>query len=184
MTKHVKYNNRQEILSLMPKNAVCAEFGVYKANFSYWIIKETLPKKLYLVDPYWKKYGDVFPWRKYGKTWNAFCKAVKIIQKYDIEKCSSFIIDEDISFLESCKDGYFDWVYLDSTHLYEDSLKELRIIKNKVKEDGLICGHDYTNNPRHKYYGVCKAINEWLEDNKEYELYLRDNHSQWIIKRK
>jgi len=98
MTKHVKYNNRQEILSLMPKNAVCAEFGVYQANFSYWIIKDTLPKKLYLIDPYWKKYGDTFPWRKYGKPWNAFCKAVKIIQKYDIEKCSSFIIDEDISF--------------------------------------------------------------------------------------
>jgi hypothetical protein len=184
MTQYIEHNNRQEFLSLMPKNSICAELGVHTGKFSSYIIKETFPKKLYLVDPYWKKYGDVFPWGKHESTWDTFCKAVKRMTKYDINKCSTFIIDEDINFLEGVKDRYFDWVYLDSSHLYEDSLKELRIIRDKVKKDGLICGHDYRENPRHKHHGVCKAINEWLEENKEYELYLKNNHTQWIIKRK
>ncbi len=183
MTEYVKYENRQEFLSFLPKNSICAEFGVYGGNFSYYLIKETLPKKLYLIDPYWKKYGEEFWWSG-KKTWKIFCNAVKVIQKYDTKKCSVFVIDNDIDFLKGVKDRYFDWVYLDSTHLYEDSLKELRSIKNKVKKNGLICGHDYRENPKHKHYGVHKAINEWLEENEKYYLYLVDNHTQWIIKRK
>jgi len=179
----IKNNNRVDFLSILPKNSICAELGVYSGRFSYYIIKETLPKKLYLIDPYWKEYGEEFWWNK-KKTWDIFCKAVKVIQKYDIEKCSSFIIDRDIDFLKGIKDRYFDWVYLDSSHEYEDTLKELEAVKLKVKEDGLICGHDYRDNPKHRHHGVCKAINEWVEDNKEYKLYLRDNHTQWIIKRK
>ena len=184
MVQYIKHNNRQDFLSLLPKNSICAEFGVDTARFSYWIIKKTLPKKIYLVDPYWKKYGEVFPWGKNRSTWSTFCKAVKNIKRYDEDKCSSFIIDEDINFLEGIKDRYFDWVYLDSTHLYKDTLKELNIVYRKVKKDGLICGHDYREDTKHKHYGVCKSINEWLDKNEKYELYLLDNYTQWIIKRK
>ncbi|KKK86000.1 hypothetical protein LCGC14_2767640 [marine sediment metagenome] len=181
--KYVEFDDRTEFLSLLPKNSICAELGVLRAGFSYYILKDTSPKKLYLVDPYWKSYGENFYWNK-KSTWESFGYAVETIKKYDINKCSTFVIDTDINFLEDLSDNVFDWIYLDSTHTYEDTLKELEVIKLKVKEEGLICGHDYTDNPKNRHAGVTKAIIEWLLKNKEYKLYLRDNYTQWIIKKR
>ena len=139
------------------------------------------PKKLYLIDPYWKKYGDFF-WN--GKrTEDIFKSAVKRVQEYDINKVVTMVIDYDCNFLSDLPDNFFDWVYIDSTHEYEDTLRELEIVSRKVKDEGLIAGHDWLDNPKSKHYGVHKAIDEWLEKNPDYFLSLRDSKLQWIIKR-
>jgi len=181
--KFVEYEGRIKFLSLLPKNAICAEFGVYAGRFMRHIIKDTHPSKLYLVDPYWKVYGDKYWWSN-KNTLDVFLKAVYRVKKYDNDKCITFVIDTDINFLNDIKDYFFDWIYLDSSHEYEETLKELDAVKLKMKPEGLICGHDFAPNPKHKHHGVAKAINKWLGVNKDYKLYIRDNHSQWIIKRK
>ena len=181
--KFVEYDKRIDFLSLLPKNSICAELGVYAGRFASRIIVDVCPKKIYLVDPYWKEYGDKFWWNKQS-TWDAFSKAADRVKKYDKKKCAVFVIDHDINFLNDIKDNFFDWVYLDSTHEYEDTLKELEAISPKMKNDGLICGHDYKENPKHKHHGVAKAINDWLLANKDYVLYIRDNHNQWIIRKR
>jgi hypothetical protein len=181
--KYIQFNNRIDFLSLLSQNSICAELGVMTGKFTYYIINNTKPKKLYLIDPYWKLYGPHFWWNN-KKTWDCFVGAIKIIQKYDINKCSSFIIDTDISILQDLKNDLFDWVYLDTSHEYEDTLNSLKILKDKVKENGFICGHDYRSNPKNKHFGVAKAINEWLNIEIDYKLYLLDNHTQWIITKK
>ena len=40
---------------------------------------------------------------------------------------------------------YFDWIYIDASHRYEDVLNDLEMARLKVKLDGLILGDDYVN---------------------------------------
>ncbi|MCS4117578.1 class I SAM-dependent methyltransferase [Salinibacter ruber] len=55
---------RSFLLEKMPKNAVCAEIGVWEGKFSDMILRRTNPSKLYLIDP-WEFQPD-FPNRMYG----------------------------------------------------------------------------------------------------------------------
>jgi len=177
----VELENRMDFTAFLPFNSVCAELGVFKGHFSAEILKRLNPKRLYLIDPYWKKYGDIF-WNGKG-TMDCWKCAVKRVRQNDINKVASMVVDNDIDFLKDLPDGFFDWLYIDSTHEYEDTLKELEIVSEKVKDTGLIAGHDWYDRPTHKHYGVHKAIEEWLLSNPQYELYLRDNKTQWIIKK-
>lgn len=45
----------------------------------------------------------------------------------------------------SCKfpDGHFDMVFLDSSHQYSQTKAEIRLWYHKIKEGGLLAGHDY-----------------------------------------
>lgn len=52
-------------------------------------------------------------------------------------------VEEDLECLKKFKDNYFDWVYIDLSHDYNHSMQELKILKNKVKKSGIICGHDW-----------------------------------------
>jgi hypothetical protein len=42
---------RKTVLNQLPKNAVGAEIGVFRGDFSRHIVDYVKPKKLYLVDP-------------------------------------------------------------------------------------------------------------------------------------
>ena len=185
--KTAVFTKRWDFLSLLPKNSICAEIGVWRGHLSRHIIERTDPERFYMVDPYWKKYDPYFPWTRNGKNievWATFIRVVKAVKKYDKRKCATIIIDTDTNFFKEISDEAFDWIYLDSSHLYEETLEELDIIEPKIKKNGILCGHDFRPDPNHKYHDVSKAITVWLKKNKQYRLYLVDNHSQWIIKRK
>jgi len=63
----------------------------------------------------------------------------------------------------SCKfnDGYFDFVFLDSSHTYEQTKAEIRLWIHKVKDGGILAGHDYdiVNSE-----GVVNAVNELIRN--------------------
>jgi len=180
--KRVFTNHRIDFFKYLPMNATCAEIGCYGGRFTWQILTYADPKKLYVIDPYWKKYGDIF-WNN-KETRALFDRAIYRIQKSNKLDRVSFIIDSDTNFLPDLKDNLFDWVYLDSTHVYEDTLLELDLIKNKIKTNGLMCGHDYMEKSTHRHFGVARAITEWLHKNDDFEFCLLDNHCQWIIRRK
>ena len=180
--KKVELKRRQHFLKLLPQKAVCAELGVAKGVFSRNILKICDPKKFYMVDPYWKVYGDTL-WNGI-ETMHYFKGALDRIREHDNWGCATIVIEYDTVFLSDLADNFFDWVYVDTTHTYEDTLKELKLLRRKVKDDGYICGHDYGRSPKHHHFGVTKAVTEWLSDNEDYELYLVDNFSDWIIRMK
>jgi hypothetical protein len=45
--------------------------------------------------------------------------------------------------LKTFNDEYFDIIYIDGDHSYEGVLRDLKLSYNKVKKNGIICGHDY-----------------------------------------
>jgi len=63
----------------------------------------------------------------------------------------------------SCKypDGYFDFVFIDASHKYEETKADIRLWYRKVKDEGLLAGHDYTcpENPE-----VAQAVNEVIPE--------------------
>ena len=51
---------------------------------------------------------------------------------------------------------FFDWIYIDTDHSYETTYKELNSWSSKIKQDGVIAGHDYM-----EYFEGCKkAVDE------------------------
>jgi predicted O-methyltransferase YrrM len=71
------------------------------------------------------------------------------------------IKNDSIVALSQFPDNYFDFVYIDSWHSYEQLKKETLTALPKIKANGIIAGHDYLNIP-----DVGKAVNEVFKDYK------------------
>lgn len=54
------------------------------------------------------------------------------------------------------EDNSLDFIFIDASHEYEDVKNDILCWKNKVKKNGIISGHDYTEN----WKGVKRAVNE------------------------
>lgn len=145
--------NRTRLLQQMPKNALCAEIGVDRGQFSEEIIKITQPTKLHLVDAW----GDPLRYSDELKQ--------SVREKFSNE-ISEGKIEMNIGFsttvLKTFPSKYFDWVYLDTDHTYQTTRDELLILIDKVKDAGIIAGHDYTigNWTGSFRYGVIEAVHE------------------------
>lgn len=139
--------NREKMLEHMPKEAICAEIGIWKCGFSEKIINITQPKKFHLV--------DLDP------------AAIEIAN----QKFAPEILDERVvvhagdsaEIIMSMPDNYFDWIYIDGDHFYEGVKKDLEAARLKLKPDGLIAMNDYIflSPIGLTKYGVIEAINEF-----------------------
>jgi len=145
--------SRTDLLSLLPKGGVVAELGVDSGVFSKEILTTNNPKKLYLID-----------------SWS--CK------RYDEEKLSCVKRDfsEEIESdrvvirrgrseveIQKFPDSLFDWIYIDTNHSYKQTTLELGFAKSKIKDGGIIAGHDFVcGNIVNGYkYGVIQAVHEF-----------------------
>lgn len=147
-------SEREKLLEYCESGKVWAEVGVAEGYFSDRILKTCDPAKLYMIE-YGKEYVGGLEKRfsteiKEGK--------VQILQGDSCEKLATLADDE------------LDYVFLDATHDYEHPAKELAICKAKVKDSGMIMGHDYTRFSMWEaaQYGVVEAVNEFCIKN-EYE---------------
>lgn len=154
--------NRLEILKELKNSSVCAELGVAYGEFSDQILEIVKPKLLVLVDSYpnngnFVDEGNI----EYIK---------KKYQKQIVEKKIEIIHNDSIKAASMFKDNFFDWIYIDTTHNYHQTLRELRAWKNKIKNDGYILGHDYVmgNWIDNIKYGVQEAVHQFcVEENWE-----------------
>ena len=175
-SRHIKHlrvvKNRSKVLTLMPSNGIVAEVGVDEGNYSEEILSITKPKILYLIDAWGsERYGD----DKFNKVQNRFAAKVDLGQ---------VVIQRGISWeeLQKLPDFYFDWIYLDTSHTYEDTAKELEVSRIKVKRDGVISGHDYTigNIKEALPYGVIQAVNEFCINHDWEMIYLTHEPSRYL----
>lgn len=71
--------------------------------------------------------------------------------------------------------GYADIVYIDACHDYKSVRNDIEIWIPKIRNGGIIAGHDYESNEYderyinldvvdHKHHGVIKAVNDVLRD--------------------
>ncbi|MBT4376630.1 class I SAM-dependent methyltransferase [archaeon] len=178
-------DSTEEFLDKMEKDVVCAELGVFKGENAVRIIKNSNPKELHLIDVYWKEHGEYYPdWGEYTyygklKTRDAYNLAQDNVKEVDEKNVTTFHVGKSEEVLEEFEDSYFDWIYLDTTHLYGETVIELEIIKNKVKDGGIIAGHDYCK----EYGGVIRAVNEFcIKYNYELIFLTNEEYPSWAIK--
>lgn len=145
--------NRDILLNYLPKNGIIAELGVDKGDFSNKIITITHPKKLYLID-IWD--SEVHNRNKMLYVKKRFKEEINAGQVIVIRGAS----EKELGKFEN---GYFDWVYIDTSHNYKQTIKELDLCRIKVKDGGIIAGHDYCQGNINEAlaYGVVQAVNQF-----------------------
>lgn len=153
------YATRNDLLALLPPEAVIAELGVFEGEFSVELLR-LKPKELYLVD-LWrgpmqcgdkdglniKTLSDAEMQKVYRKLWRKYESDDRVhLMRYDVGEA-----------LAGFPDGYFDFIYVDADHRYEAVKAHLEASAVKVKPGGLLGGHDYGM----PYLGVVRAVNEF-----------------------
>ena len=61
-------------------------------------------------------------------------------------------------------DGYFDWVYVDGDHSYEEVLSDLRSWWPKIKIGGCVAGDDYQRKDEHGRLSVKAAVDQFAAE--------------------
>lgn len=163
MIKHKKLK-RNKLLNVLPKNGITAELGVGKGEFSKLILEITLPKLHYCVD-LWGPIATNVQGTYYTdqETWEKrFQEIKKEFKNFNVQ----FIRDMTYNLPKYCEPKSFDWVYVDGDHTYNGCMKDLQAVKDLVKDDGMILGHDYRIAwDQRPDWGVVESVNDFVEEN-------------------
>lgn len=178
-----KNSSRREVLiSVIPSGQVGAELGVHKGHLTPGLIEWLKPEKLYVVDP-WYLLGPTWDWAAGDKsTVNALARTIRRLRPAIETGQAQVIIEDDLVFLGNLADGELDWVYLDSSHMYDHTVAELELLIKKVKRGGIIAGDDWQPDADHRHHGVCKAVREFESTGRLEVFYASPADHQWAAR--
>lgn len=178
--EHAK--NRAGFLAIIPKHGVGAEIGVYCGDFTQYILDICEPTTLHLID-LWTLLGE--SWEQWGIHGPSTAEALATVQETCAGRIKTGQVEvheaDDLQLLPTFADDYFDWAYLDTSHQYEQTAAELKILDLKVKPGGIICGDDWTVDPDHPHHGVNVAVNEFMDLHPDYQWLYCGDDLQWAI---
>jgi hypothetical protein len=127
------------------ENLVGLELGVYKAD-SLMTILENCPnvKTLYGVDNY-STYYNAYERREIEKYESEMIKAESLLkQKYSSHRDKiKFLEYASIDAATKIEDESLDFIFIDANHSYNSVLEDLNLWYPKVKQGGLVAGHDF-----------------------------------------
>ena len=143
------------------------EVGVWKGQFSDFLLSNWKGEKLYSIDP-WKifsadKYIDVMNIKQVEFD-EIYSDVKQLLSKYG--KRSAIIRDVSVNAALQFENYSLDFVYLDGRHHYEGVKEDIESWFPKVKKNGIICGHDYLNTViGETQFGVRQAVDEFASAN-------------------
>ncbi len=149
------------------------ELGVNTGEFSRIILSHWEGSKLHLVDAWEKQdnliYNDLCNHGSqdhYISCYQQTCEKfknnnrVKIYRNYSEHAVTEF------------KDKSLDFVYLDANHSFKATYEDICRWNEKVKDGGILSGHDYVNGYFHNsvWFGSKYAVDKWAAEN-GYQVY-------------
>ena len=178
---------RTELPIILNKRGLTArgvEVGVWKGEFSDFLLKNWKGEKLYSVDP-WRnftndEYKDEMNIKQleFDKIHDDVAKILSIHGKR-----SEIIRDVSIKAALHFEDESLDFVYLDGRHHYEGVKEDIEYWFPKVKAGGILCGHDYLDTIiGETHFGVKTAVDEYsVESGLKVIVTDKDEYPSWFI---
>ncbi len=174
-----------EVKKLLPEFPLCVEIGVHRGEFSKQIYDLLIPGFLVLIDPFetgGKRYDEDM-----GFTQVAYSTEddyVLVYNKFEEDSDTVFVY-RDFSFSAIKdeyfeEDEYFDFIYIDGSHLYEDVKRDLNDWLPKLKDGGIIGGHDYIAQPS---FGVIPAVDEFCNEHGFEMILLNQSGGDFALKK-
>lgn len=183
ITKHLNF----VILSYFPRHSVrfakdffkgrpitAVEIGTQDGEHAENILKELNVKKIYLVDPF-EKYEEYF--ESEGHQTQGRLSRMERIARKRLRKSSrkvSFIKKYSDDAVDDIPNGV-DFIYVDGNHECEYVKRDLKNYWGKVKDGGILAGHDIAASP-----GVGHALIEFCYERKLKPYITRTDF--WIVK--
>ena len=150
-----------------------AEIGVLRGKATRNIFRSpaiNVIKDYVAIDPWreWKSQNASSPGlREYTqKYWDNDYKAVlKYMQWFPQLRVMKLSSLEAASLF---RDGYFDLVFIDGDHSYDAVIADIKAWIPKVRNGGILCGHDYVATSRRKidWHDVIHAVDDFFGDKK------------------
>ena len=151
------------------KRLMGVEIGVWKGIHAESILQTLNIERLFLVDPY-KSYSEVK-----GDMNQAFFEAQDRLKIYENKVFWVRKRSEDAVINVP---NELDFVYVDGNHDYEFVKKDIELYYPKVKEGGILGGHDFHAN----WKGIIKAVIEFITK-EGLEIYVEAPADWWVIKK-
>lgn len=159
---------REQLLHFLPKGGEVAEVGVAEGLLSREILATVAPARLHLIDSWKHEDSDAYatdPNNVLDTEQENRCQEIlKTFAGAIADGTVQIHRDRSVNAAKTFTDGQLDWVYVDALHTFDGVTADLEAYFPKVKGDGFILGHDYTNHPRaeHMKFGVVEAVNEFV----------------------
>lgn len=178
------------LLNELGLNGDGIEIGVQRGLYAEIVLRNSSLKKLYLCDP-WKQidtniYSDVANINDEEQE-KILKEMINRVFKYNYSRDRINILrmtsDQAIE-SKLFKDKQLDFVYIDANHKYEYILKDIEMWYPKVKNGGIIAGHDYLDGEiMEGSFGVKSAVTDFFGNNKNNErIYITDeNWPSWYV---
>lgn len=163
---------------------VGVEIGVFRGDLSWRMLAANRNLFLYLVDP----------WRE-AQQGDSFRTTDDYISRYsqdEHDRTMETAMQQIAPFRDQCKvlrmtsveaaqqvpDGSVDFVFIDGDHSYEGCSTDIAVWWPKLKDGGLLSGHDYRDE---RNYGVKQAVHEFLQHTPR-DLRLGGNYTWFVTK--
>ena len=138
------------------------EVGVERGDHASEILVNLNMKKLYLIDiwePFEQEGKSVWDDDITKNNFNTVIDRFKNLSNIEIIKGKSLEI------VSRFPDASLDFVYIDASHQYPDVYFDLLAWAPKVRQGGVLCGHDYID----VWPGVIKSVLAFYNENLQYE---------------
>jgi len=180
MKKHARSLIR--VLSQLETVRFGAEVGVWRGELSADLLRTFPDLSLVMVD-LWQPFGGSAMYDKDNNA-QAMLKAMEdAIQNTKFADKRRLIVQRAST--EEAKrwaDGAMNFVFLDADHFYESVMADLLAWWPKLRNDGIMAGHDYDGmGDRRKSWGVKRAVNEFF-GKLGLAVHVEPGHVWWIKK--
>ena len=167
------------------KHGIGCELGVRHGEHAKTLLDVTNPTKLHLVDVWGldSQLASVFQnERQVRHNRMKLFERVKGQFRKEIASGQVEIHRADIAdALPTFEDKYFDWIYIDAEHYYEPVMRDIELALPKLKDDGILAGHDFMVNPPKWRTGVPRAVLDAVQNGLIRVVALTDEiNSTWV----
>lgn len=166
--------NREFVLKELPKGMIAAEIGVAYGAFSEKILDTMQPKKFFAIDMFDESIKGFWGNDAFSKANMTHLEWYRTKFKEEIDQG---IVETrkglSCECLSQFPDDYFDYIYLDAGHDYDNVKKDVEEIKRVIKPKGLIQFNDYIffDYMGEEFYGVMPVVNRLVNETKSKVLY-------------